>query len=183
MHIHVILYRHVSCQGDILIMLGYCMAGTLRNGGGLLIVSTVQRKSWYLYWRELWSYSSTPLMTTCLLTLLCGGENWWNNLWYLEVVFSVEFRATWNSTENQFQTICGDTTYDSVWTLALALNRTMNMINTLDSGPWHQLLTHTGFIILSSIAWLPKLSMMTLNYQQWRQSTVSCQCFSVFRRA
>ena len=64
-------YRLVSRQRDILIMPGYCMAGTLRNGGGQLMVSTVQRRSWYLYWRELWLYSSTPLMTICLRLVYC----------------------------------------------------------------------------------------------------------------
>ena len=67
-----IKFRPVDHQGDILIMSGYCMAGTLRIGGGQLMMSTAQRMSWHLYWRELWLYSSTLLVTTCLMTLLWG---------------------------------------------------------------------------------------------------------------
>ena len=53
-------------------MPGYCMAGTLRNGGGLLIVSTVQRRSWHLCWRELCLYSSTPLIDNMSIDTAVG---------------------------------------------------------------------------------------------------------------
>ena len=44
------------------------MAGTLRIGGGQLVMSTAQRMSWHLYWRELWLYSSTLLAILILVT-------------------------------------------------------------------------------------------------------------------